>query len=242
MANVCVVLGSVREGRMGLRVARCLVTSWWRSRLFGKAIMFLTVVAMYTLTIAMIAMTIAIMTVLVPTIMIIKIHYDDHITKMIIDHAYPHHNQDDHEAAGEGRRQTHLARPSWSRRSPPCTASPLHGQYFQNILSITWCRFLSLCGNHDNNKPQEADKIKIWSTSCTAEGSESGSSMDGGHPQDYPGKSGVGEPFMSFSFISQVILLLIICKCHLFDPHEKALMILRIAIWIFDNFAACESV
>ena len=40
--------------------------------------MFLTVVAMYTLTIAMIAMTIAIMTVLVPTIMIIKIHYDDH--------------------------------------------------------------------------------------------------------------------------------------------------------------------
>ena len=53
--------------------------------------------------------------------------------------------------------------------------------------------------------------------------------MDGGHPQDYPGKSGVGEQFMSFSFISQVILLLIICKCHQFDPHEKALMILRIA-------------
>ena len=53
--------------------------------------------------------------------------------------------------------------------------------------------------------------------------------MDGGHPQDYPGKSGVGEQCMSFSFISQVILLLIICKCHQFDPHEKALMILRIA-------------
>ena len=75
-------------------------------------IMFLTVVAMYTLTIAMITLTIAMMTVLVPTIMIIKVHYDDHITKMIIDHAYPHHNQDDHKAAGEGRRQTHLARPS----------------------------------------------------------------------------------------------------------------------------------
>ena len=68
------------------------------------AIMFLTVVAMYTLTIAM-------MTMFVPTIRIIKIHYDDHTTKMIIDHAYPH-NQDDHKAAGEGRRQTHLARPS----------------------------------------------------------------------------------------------------------------------------------
>ena len=53
--------------------------------------------------------------------------------------------------------------------------------------------------------------------------------MDGGHPQDYPGKSGVGEQFMSFSFISQVILLLIVCQCHQFDPHEKALMILRIA-------------
>ena len=53
--------------------------------------------------------------------------------------------------------------------------------------------------------------------------------MDGGHPQDYPGKSGVCEQFMSFSFISQLILLLIICKCHQFDPHEKALMILRIA-------------
>ena len=53
--------------------------------------------------------------------------------------------------------------------------------------------------------------------------------MDGGHPQDYPGKSGVGEQFMSFSFISQVILLLIICKCHQFDPHEKALRILWIA-------------
>ena len=50
-------------------------------------------------------------TVLLPTIRITKIHYDDHTTKMIIDHAYPH-NQDDHEAAGEGRRQTHLARPS----------------------------------------------------------------------------------------------------------------------------------
>ena len=34
---------------------------------------------------------------------------------------------------------------------------------------------------------------------------------------------------MSFSFISQVILLLIICKCHQFDPHDKALRILRIA-------------
>ena len=53
--------------------------------------------------------------------------------------------------------------------------------------------------------------------------------MDGGHPQDYPGKSGVGEQCMSFSFISQVILLLIICKCHQFDPHDKALRILRIA-------------
>ena len=74
-------------------------------------IMFLTVVAMYTLTVAMITFTIAMMTVLVPTI-IIKVHYDDHTTKMIIDHAYPHHNQDDHKAAGEGRRQTHLARPS----------------------------------------------------------------------------------------------------------------------------------
>ena len=73
--------------------------------------MFLTVVAMYTLTPDMITLTIAMMTVLVPTIMITKIHYDDHTTKMIIDHAYPH-NQDDHEAAGEGRRQTHLARPS----------------------------------------------------------------------------------------------------------------------------------
>ena len=85
-------------------------------------------------------------TVLLPTIRITKIHYDDHTTKMIIDHAYPH-NQDDHEAAGEGRRQTHLARPSWSRRSSPCTASPLHGPYFQNIVSIiTWCPFLSLFG------------------------------------------------------------------------------------------------
>ena len=69
---------------------------------------FLTVVAMYNLTPDMITLTIAMMTVLVPTIMIIKIHYDDlTITKMIIDHAYPD-NQDDHEAAGEGRRQTHL--------------------------------------------------------------------------------------------------------------------------------------
>ena len=76
------------------------------------AIMFLTVVAMYTLTPDMITLTIAMMTVLVPTIRITKIHYDDHTTKMIIDHAYPHHNQDDHKAAGEGRRQTHLARPS----------------------------------------------------------------------------------------------------------------------------------
>ena len=75
------------------------------------AIMFLTIVAKYTLTIAMITLTIAMMTVLLPTIRTIKIHYDDHTTKMIIDHAYPH-NQDDHEAAGEGRRQTHLARPS----------------------------------------------------------------------------------------------------------------------------------
>ena len=83
MANVCVVLGSVREGRMGLRVARCLVTSRLGSRLFGMAFMFLTVVAMYTLTIAMITSTIAMMTVLVPTIRITKIHYDDHTTKMI---------------------------------------------------------------------------------------------------------------------------------------------------------------
>ena len=57
MANVCVVLGSVREGRMGLRVSRCLVTSRLGSRLFGMAFMFLTVVAMYTLTIAMITLT-----------------------------------------------------------------------------------------------------------------------------------------------------------------------------------------
>ena len=63
MANVCVVLGSVREGRMGLRVARCLVTSWWRSSLFGKAIMFLTVVAMYTMTPDMITLTIVMMSV-----------------------------------------------------------------------------------------------------------------------------------------------------------------------------------
>ena len=54
----------------------------------------------------------AMVTVLLPTIRITKIHYDDHTTKMIIYHAYPHHNQDDHKAAGEGRRQTHLARPS----------------------------------------------------------------------------------------------------------------------------------
>ena len=45
--------------------------------------MFLTVVAMYTLTPDMITLTIAMMTVLVPTIRITKIHYDDHTTKMI---------------------------------------------------------------------------------------------------------------------------------------------------------------